>query len=236
MRSFSPLQRKVGRGALFAALVTLIGGAYASWRPPLAMLGLRHVEHLGEQPEISLTFDDAPHPMTTPLLLAALKRAGAKGTFFIIGDGARFYPEITRRIVQNGHALANHSHHHRNLTRIQTGEITDEVEPCFDTIRAAASGSPSSATSLFRPPGGGLNWPAIETLYQSKRTLAWWSLNTGDWQCPPAWRIVETVKAKMRPGDIVLLHDGGLGTPQAIPAIVRYAHTRGYQVVPMPEE
>jgi peptidoglycan/xylan/chitin deacetylase (PgdA/CDA1 family) len=222
-----------------AFVVATVGvwALYFGWRPPLPMLFLRHQEHLGRHSnQISLTLDDSPHPLTTPLLLASLERAGVKATFFSVGEGLRIYPELAHRIVAQGHRLANHSHPHHNLTTIDPLFYPQHVDAGFFAIEnvGKSAGIPQK-TRLFRPPGGGLNRDLMNYLYQRGDTLAWWSNNVGDWTCPPAWKIADGVIATLKPGDIVLLHDGGTGTPQAIPAIVKAARAKGLEFVVMPE-
>ncbi len=228
-----PIHR-VRRVAAFLAVTALIWLAYFTWRPPAPMLGLRHIEHLNpNQSFVSLTIDDAPHPLTTPLLLAALRRANVKATFFVVGDGLQLYPELARRIVADGHELGNHSHYHPshpNLAGLPPAKYDAEVRRCFTAIRALGKN-----TRLFRPPGGGLNRPLMQYLYDRDITLAWWSNNIGDWARQPAWRIAYLVNLNLRPGDILLLHDSGLGTAQAIPRIAYQARQRGLEFVPMPE-
>jgi peptidoglycan/xylan/chitin deacetylase (PgdA/CDA1 family) len=197
------------------------------------MLYLKHVEHMGDSSKLSLTFDDAPHPLSTPLLLASLKRAEVKGTFFVVGEGLRLYPELSYRMVAEGHSLANHSENHRNLTRadVPVTEYDLEIKSCFQRMEWLGQ-----KTKLFRPPGGGMNRAVMDYLYRNDYTLAWWSNNIGDWARPPAWKIVETVNMGVEPGDIILLHDAGIGTAQALPRIVRTARDQGLDFVPMPEE
>lgn len=227
------------RAGSFVAVALVIWGAYFSWRPPAPMLGLRHVEHWGRgNPKVSLSFDDGPHPLMTPLLLASLRRADVKATFFVVGDGLRLYPELARRMVRDGHRLANHSQYHNNLTRLSPGEYEHEVETCFAAIRRtyAINGvAQTPETRLFRPPGGGLNRDVMSFLYRHDVTLAWWSNNVGDWSRPPAWKIADGVKSTLHKGDIILLHDAGAGTPQAVPAIVKFARRQGITFEPMPE-
>ncbi|MDF2439513.1 MAG: peptidoglycan-N-acetylglucosamine deacetylase [Abditibacteriota bacterium] len=238
----STLSQSVGlvRVAAFVCATITVWIAYFLWRPPAPMLFLRHTEHMGrETPAISINFDDAPHPVMTPLLLAALNRADAKATFFVIGDSLRLYPELARRIVQEGHTLANHSQNHHNLSRQSPTIFKSEIEPCFAAIRRTYkdAGVPMT-TRLFRPPGGGMNRPLMQYLYDHDIELAWWSNNMGDWAKPPAWKIADQVNANLRPGDIILLHDtpGGYGTPQAIPAIVRAARRQNLKAIAMPEK
>lgn len=222
---------------IFALATLIVWALYFVWRPPAPMLFLQHEEHLGRDvPEISLTIDDAPHPLTTPLLLASLKRAGVKATFFCVGEGLRLYPELAHRIVADGHHLGNHSQPHHNLTTIEPELYPLHVDACFDTIaQVGREAGIAQPTRLFRPPGGGLNRAVMDYLYRRGDTLAWWSNNVGDWTCPPAWKIADGVKANLKPGDILLLHDGGTGTPQAIPAIVKAARAQGLRFITMPE-
>jgi peptidoglycan/xylan/chitin deacetylase (PgdA/CDA1 family) len=221
----------------FLAATALIWSGYFWWRPPAPMLHLKTISHLPlEKPHVSLTFDDSPHPLTTPLLLASLKRANVQATFFVVGEGMRHYPELTRRIVADGHTLANHSQHHHNLTTVTPAEYSDEVFSCFDAIKSVGKDRPWRDTKLFRPPGGGLDRSTMQYLYEQDVTLAWWTNNVGDWAPLPAWRIAYHISNSLRPGDIILLHDAGTSTPQAIPAIVREARKRGLEFVPMPED
>lgn len=230
-RTFTPEQALYIRVALFVLATVAIWSSYCIWRPPAPALGLRCLTHLPEESnEIALTFDDGPHPLTTPLLLAALNRAKVKATFFVVGDGLKYYPQLAARIKQEGHTFANHSLNHRNLTRISSNEYSAEIDGGFDALRHIGV-----ETKLFRPPGGGLNHAAISHLYSSDQTLAWWSNNLGDWAPQPAWKIVYGVTSSLRSGDIILLHDAATSTPQALPIIVREARKRGLEFVSMPE-
>lgn len=234
-----PVQEKssLQNWLLFVAATAIVWALYFWWRPPAPMLFLKHEEHLGRDvKEVALTIDDAPHPLTTPLLLASLKRADVRATFFCVGEGLRLYPELAHRIVADGHRLANHSQPHHNLTTVNPILYPQHIDACFFAIRNVGkdAGIPQQ-TRLFRPPGGGLNRDVMDYLYRRGDTLAWWSNNVGDWTCPPAWKIADGVKANLKGGDILLLHDGGTGTPQAIPAIVKAARARGFRFVTMPE-
>ena len=229
-----PLWRALLFGLSAAAALSL----YAFRRPPAPMLGLKHQVHLGRNSDqIALTIDDSPHPLTTPLLLAALDHAGVKATFFSVGENLKLYPELAQRIVKEGHDLGNHSQPHHNLTTVNPVDFPQHIDAGFQTIAGVerAAGA-SSQTTLFRPPGGGLNRAAMDYLYRRGYTLAWWSNNVGDWTCPPAWKIAHGVEANLRAGDIVLLHDGGTGTPQAIASIADDARKRGLKWVLVPRK
>lgn len=224
-------QQPASKVLLFAILLAMIWGGYFTWRPPQLLLGVKHVEHLDPQSRtVALTFDDAPHPLTTSLLLASLKRANVKATFFSVGDNLKMYPQLAYDIVRQGNKLGNHSQNHHNLTTLQTAQQGPEMEECFAIIRKLGG-----KTQLFRPPGGGLDWRTLRYMYNHNITLAWWSNNVGDWAPMPAWKIVHHFRNSLRSGDIILLHDAGTSTPQALPAIVREARERGLRFVLMPE-
>ena len=231
-------QYPLWRLLVFGALAGLALAAYALWRPPAPMLWLKTTVHLGRDTnQIALTLDDSPHPLTTPLLLASLDHAGVKATFFSVGENLKLYPELAHRIVSEGHALGNHSQPHHNLTTVDPRDFPLHIDAGFATINAVEKAAGSQArTTLFRPPGGGLDRAAMTYLYNRDYTLAWWSNNVGDWTCPPAWKIADGVKASLRPGDVLLLHDGGTGTPQAIDSIVKAARKRGLEFVLMDGE
>ena len=228
-------QNPLWRPLLFGALSLTALALYFVWRPPAPMLWLKHTEHLDRNaPQIALTIDDSPHPLTTPLLLAALDHAGIKATFFSIGENLRLYPELAHRIVLEGHTLGNHSQPHHNLTTVNPQDYPRHIDAGFATI-AGVEHTSRARTALFRPPGGGLNRAEMDYLYRRDYTLAWWSNNVGDWTSPPAWKIARGVEANLRAGDILLLHDGGTGTPQAIGAIAQNVEKRDLKWVVMPE-
>ena len=236
----APAQTRV---PLWRALLFLLGSAvslalYLWWRPPAPMLYLRHSENLGRASRhIALTIDDSPHPLTTPLLLAALRHSNVRASFFCVGGNLKLYPELAHRIVTEGHAIGNHSQPHHNLTTVERADYPAHIDAGFATIAGAEAASGRRAqTALFRPPGGGLDRDVMAYLYRRNYTLAWWSNNVGDWTCPPAWKIARGVEANLRGGDILLLHDGGTGTPQAIDSIVKSARARELEFVVMPEK
>lgn len=231
IRTLPTAQKQALRGVAFVVVTAVIWSAYFAWRPPAPMLGLRAVTFMPpESNQVALTFDDGPHPLTTPLLLGALKRADVKATFFVVGDGLKLYPQLAKRIEQDGHKLANHSEQHINLTKVSPGDYPREIDNGFAAIRRVGQN-----TKLFRPPGGGLDRSAMQYLYQNNVTLGWWSNNVGDWAPLPAWKIAHHVNTTLRPGDVVLMHDAGTSTPQALPLIVREARKRGLHFVTMPE-
>ncbi|NLH95519.1 MAG: polysaccharide deacetylase family protein [Synergistaceae bacterium] len=79
---------------------------------------------------VALTFDDGPHPNTTPRLLSILKAHHAKAIFFLVGMMAEAYPDLVLEEQQAGHLIANHTYHHVNLTKIHDNDVGTELEAC----------------------------------------------------------------------------------------------------------
>ncbi len=156
--------------------------------------------------KIALTFDDGPDADITPRILDALQSHGAHATFFVIGRYAEAHPELVRRIIAEGHELGNHSQEHSRLMNLQTKRhMQQEIEHGMATLDRM--GAPS-AGKLYRPPMG-LKNPILARLQRKLglRVVAW-SLHAGDTRRRDANSIAHRVLARVRPGDIVLFHDG----------------------------
>ncbi|MEO0448648.1 MAG: polysaccharide deacetylase family protein, partial [Verrucomicrobiota bacterium] len=86
---------------------------------------------------VAMTFDDGPHPTYTPRLLDIMKARGVRGTFFVVGSRAKAHPEILRRMVREGHEVANHTWNHPDLTKLSLSSVRKEFDTTRDAIVAA---------------------------------------------------------------------------------------------------
>jgi peptidoglycan-N-acetylglucosamine deacetylase len=157
-------------------------------------------------PAVALTFDDGPHPETTPRVLDALAAHQQRATFFIIGENVRRYPAIVRRIINEGHRVGLHSDQHSWLFNCWPQHLVRrDLLACANTI-ADCSGQP--APRLFRPPIG-LKNPIVGSVagQLQLRTVTWScrALDTGNKSVP---NIVTRVKKGLRPRAIITMHDG----------------------------
>jgi len=185
---------------------------------------------------VALSFDDGPDPEVTPIVLSALAKHAARATFFSIGRSLAEHPELARRIFAEGHELGNHSwRHSRWQNFFGADEQASEIERGAQAI-AAVTGS--RAKPLYRPPIGLKSPPLARAAYQHQLTLVAWSLHSRDTRSADPKRIAQRVLAKIRPGDIVLFHDGhdlpGLHRPagaHALPQILRGLHEQGLDCV-----
>jgi peptidoglycan/xylan/chitin deacetylase (PgdA/CDA1 family) len=152
----------------------------------------------------ALTFDDGPHRLGTPAVLALLDDARVSATFFLVGEQVRRNPGLARELVDSGHAVGLHCHRHRNLLRLTPAQVRVDLDRARASIEDATGVSPS----LYRPPYGVLNAEALrQARRRGWRTLLWshWGR---DWEerATPA-SIAARVTDGVRDGAVLLLHD-----------------------------
>jgi peptidoglycan-N-acetylglucosamine deacetylase len=184
---------------------------------------------------VALTFDDGPSD-DTPAVLEALDRAGVRATFFVLGEAAARRPELVREVARRGHLVALHGHTHRKLLAAGPRTVADELDRCAAAIRAAGV----EPAPLFRAPHG-FRGPFLGPALRARRlALIGWTRGVFDTERPGPEVIAARACAGMRPGEILLLHDG-CGTPgidprrdqtaAAVPEIVSRWRAAGYTFV-----
>lgn len=168
--------------------------------------------------EIALTIDDGPDPEVTPQVLALLERYQVKATFFCIADRAARYPELCRDIVRRGHAIENHSQHHRhNFSLLGIAGYTREITAAQTTLTAITGVTPQ----FFRAPAGLRNPFLDPVLHHLNLRLASWSVRGFDTRVHDASRVKAKLIRGLRPGAILLLHDGHAArTENNVPVIL----------------
>jgi len=168
--------------------------------------------------EIALTIDDGPDPLVTPQVLELLDRYAIRVTFFCIGEKAARYPDLCREIVRRGHAVENHSQHHRNhFSLLGRAGFTRELQAAQDTITTITGQRPL----FFRAPAG-LRNPFLDPVLASLGLqLASWSARGFDTRIGDGERVKNKLLRGLRAGAILLLHDGNAArTPDGIPVIL----------------
>jgi peptidoglycan/xylan/chitin deacetylase (PgdA/CDA1 family) len=148
-----------------------------------------------------LTFDDGPGE-DTPQVLEILKLAGVRSTFFLCGSNVARYPDLARRIAEEGHEIGNHTYSHPRLLGRSPGKMLWEIDRAQRVIEHYTGCKPQ----WFRPPYG-LRWFGLsQVLRQQNLRTVMWSVNGRDWKVPPE-RIRERILKEARRGSIILLHD-----------------------------
>jgi peptidoglycan-N-acetylglucosamine deacetylase len=174
---------------------------------------------------VRLTFDDGPVRANTPRVLDVLSDYRVKATFFVIGERARRYPRLVRREYREGHSVQNHTYTHPDLTTLGPVETRRELRATNQAIKAAGVPRPDR----FRPPYGVTNAKVRSVGASLHLIQTLWSVDPHDWANPPASVICRRVVSNVRPGSIVLLHDGsGANTVEALPCIIKRLRAQGY--------
>ncbi|BDG25332.1 polysaccharide deacetylase family protein [Thermus thermophilus] len=181
------------------------------------------------QPYAALTFDDAPHPLFTPLLLDTLRRLGLKATFFVIGRNAEAYPYFVRDLVAQGHELGNHTYHHVRLPGLPEEVVREEILACNEVLLRLTGKSPR----YFRPPGGRYDRTVLRVARELGLTTVFWTDDPGDYAGLAPGVLEARLQAHLRPGGIVLLHDNVRATLEVLPAFARLAEKRGLTLGPL---
>jgi peptidoglycan/xylan/chitin deacetylase (PgdA/CDA1 family) len=169
--------------------------------------------------EIALTIDDGPDPVVTPQVLELLDRHAAQASFFCIGEKAARYPDLCREIVRRGHAVENHSQHHRHhFALMGYSGLMRELRTAQDTLAAIAGQRPL----FFRAPAGLRNPFLDPVLARLGLRLASWSARGFDTRIGDVERVKNRLLRGLRAGAILLLHDGNAArTPDGIPVILQ---------------
>lgn len=178
---------------------------------------------------VALSFDDGPSAYT-PQILPVLHAYRVHATFFEIGAEVAQNPGLTRAVVAAGDEVGNHSYTHPDLAYLPDAAIRSQLEETQATIRAAAGVTPR----WIRPPYGAYDSRVAGIASSLGLRPVLWSVDPRDWSLPGTSAIVQRVLYQVRPGSIILLHDGGGNrseTVSALPIILHDLQTEGYQIV-----
>ena len=187
---------------------------------------------------IAFTFDDGPDPEFTPQVLDVLAEHEARATFFVVGVRARRHPELVRRMIAEGHAVGSHTWSHPRPWTIGGLETLRE----YRGGRRAVEDVTGRPVRLFRPPKGYLNGRIALAALAARLEVWLWTLDPEDWQ--PGVTADQLLKRldSVRPGEVVLLHDGledalapqaedRSATVDALPRMIELARGRGLELV-----
>jgi len=223
-------RRHVGLRALLVGMVLALfiyGFWLASENPNVVLFGRALTKEPVAERVVALTFDDGPNPPYTSDLVAWLKQHGAVATFFCVGRAVQRYPDVVRAEVAAGDEVGNHTWDHAHLLLERPSHQRSELTRTSAAIKAAAGVTPT----VFRPPFGGRD-PEIVALASSlgMKTVLWSVPLAGDWNRPPAATIAKRLLADVKPGSILVLHDGNKGACGVVPHLPPTACDRSQSV------
>jgi peptidoglycan-N-acetylglucosamine deacetylase len=176
---------------------------------------------------VALTFDDGPWP-DTPQFLQVLQQTGVKATFCMIGRQVVAHPDWVRAVAAAGMTVCNHTvNHNQHLDRAKPEVVQAEIQGGANDLVQVLGTAPK----LYRPPGGALSTLIEDDAIQQGQQVMGWNVDPSDYKKPGTDKIIATVMAQVRPGSIILLHDGGGDRSQtlaALPQTIATLTAQGY--------
>jgi len=185
---------------LLLVLLTALAAFNIQWN---VFLKAYHRGTRGER-HIALTFDDGPHPVYTARVLEMLKEHGVRATFFCIGSRVAQHPELVWQLHDEGHTIGNHSFTHSPTIDFHSAaEWLEELRRTDGALAAVIGHCPL----FFRPPYGVTTPHLAKAVRRSGHLAIGWRVRPYDTLKRTTERIVGTILNKVKPGDIILLHD-----------------------------
>ena len=223
-----PGQTRVVRGAVSGIELerTVISG-------PASVTVRREPAWTGKK-RVALTFDDGPWPGQTDKFVAALQDADAHGTFFMVGYLATRHAHLARLVADAGMEIGAHSQSHTLLKHKSRKTVRSQIVKGVASLQKATGQRPV----FFRPPGGSVNLFVYQEARRAKLRVVMWTVDPHDYRKPGAGVIARRILDNIRPGSVVLMHDGGGDRTQTLAAlkiVLRGLAARGYETVTLSE-
>lgn len=181
--------------------------------------------------KVAITFDDGLFAKKTPKILEILDEYDARATFFALGRYVRQNPDLAKSVLSQGSELGSHSWYHDKQTA-KTSEARAEDYALVSRAFTEAAGAPPY---LFRAPYGAINDDIKSELAEQNMLSVLWSVDTEDWRAKSADQVYRAVMDNVAPGDIILLHENGKYTIEALPRIIEALQAKGYELVTVSE-
>ena len=192
-----------------------------------------------EKKELYLTFDDGPTPEITDWVLQLLKQYNAKATFFCIGNNIKKHPEIFRYIIEEGHAVGNHTFNHLKGWKHNTKDYIEDTEKAqsiinsrFEIQKSELDNRQSSIVNLFRPPYGKFKSTQSKQLQELGYKIILWDVLSYDWdQSVSEDSCLQNVISATKKGSIIVFHDSvkaSRNLKYVLPKILRYYNEKGF--------
>ncbi|MGO9487701.1 MAG: polysaccharide deacetylase family protein [Solirubrobacteraceae bacterium] len=184
--------------------------------------------------EVAVGFDDGPWP-DTGAFVRMLERSDARATFFMIGRqvGPQYRATLLREL-RDGDVLGDHTYTHPDLELLGRAAVREQLQQTIGVIRAQTGYTPC----VFRPPYGDYDTTVLQTARSVGLSTVLWNVDPADYTLPGTAAIEQRVLAQVRPGSIIISHDGGGPRGQtlaAYPAIFKALRARGYKIVTINE-
>jgi peptidoglycan/xylan/chitin deacetylase (PgdA/CDA1 family) len=212
------------------ALFSIVVGLGVTF-PQMKFFGPFLCRGKGDLRRVALTFDDGPDPRSTIALLDLLRESKVQAAFFCIGKRVAAHPEVVARIAREGHLVGNHSYSHSNATNLFTvSHLREELRRTQTAIQHSTGSTPE----CFRPPMGLSNPRIFRAARDLGLKVVGWTARGLDTRITDPQRIVNRIIRQLKPGAIVLLHDGNIPAERLVATVktlLDRVQTLGYEVV-----
>ena len=190
--------------------------------------------------QVAITFDDGPSREFTPAILDILREYNVPATFFLVGVHVEQYPDIARRIAEEGHGIGNHTYRHITMATASNKTLYEEVIKATTVIAQTTGEYPK----YIRPPRGVYDARFRRLSHVLGQKIVLWTMSTRDWRYGTSTQaIVKRAVSQAKGGDIILFHDSGAlvrneggdrsATVRALPLVIEGLRQRGFEIVPL---
>ena len=218
----------------FAVCLTALFAVYFTFTTPLQATAAKQrklpiYSVAKQEKQVAISFDCAWGVEYTDKILDELDRHNVKCTWFAVEFWVEKYPEYAKKIVERGHELGTHSKTHPYMSKLSKTEMLEELKSSCAVIQKTTGVAPT----LFRPPYGDYNDLLIETCEELNLYPIQWDVDSLDWKNLSATEISLRIINGTKAGSIILCHNNGLHTAEALPMIFSTLQNRGYTFVPI---
>ncbi len=203
--------------------VRMVAGPYRSPEPLWSAPTSRRL--------VALTFDDGPRRDPTERLVGILRRFNARATFFVTGRYAAANPDVVADLARNGMEVANHSYSHAAMPTLKRHEVMRELMQTSACVQDITGRAPA----FFRPPGGRSSDSVLAAVGALGMRACMWTVNAREAELRSARAVYDEVVGQVRPGAVVLMHNGPTATTKALPEIIVALRRKGYEFVTVSE-
>lgn len=175
---------------------------------------------------VAISFDAAWGADKTEKIMEILNEYDAKATFFLVGFWVENYPEIAKKIAENGFEIGTHSNTHPDMAKLDAEQMKLELQTSVETIEDTTN----TKVELFRPPYGSYNNTLINTCEELNLKTIQWDVDSLDWKGISAVDITTRILNKVFNGSIILCHNNSDHILEALPMVLDRLNKRGYKV------
>ncbi len=180
-----------------------------------------------EDKKIAITFDSAWNDNDIDSIISTLNQFSCPSTFFVTGDWAQRFPESLKTLYNAGHEIASHSYNHTLYSTLSKEQIIQDMDKCDNIIQSVIGIKPN----LMRAPSGDYTNNSILAAKETNRYCIQWDVDSLDWKELSEAQMKDRIMKKVKPGSILLFHNGTKQTAAALPNLLKALCDEGYTFV-----